>query len=107
MYVRSEPETRNKKQVTLKGMADHRNNWRLRLHEVIFESNTPAGKAFDIALLICILGSIIVVSLDSVPIYHMKYSGVFTVIEWFFTILFTIEYILRLVSVRRPLKYAF
>lgn len=88
-------------------MADQREKWRLRLHEVIFESHTPSGKAFDIALLICILGSIMVVCLDSVPSYHEKYSKVFIVIEWFFTILFTIEYILRLVSVRQPLKYAF
>ena len=84
-----------------------RTNWKQRLHEVIFESNTPLGKAFDIGLLICILSSIIVVILDSVPSYHAKYGRVFLIIEWFFTILFTIEYFLRLVSVKWPLRYAF
>ena len=84
-----------------------RTDWRHRLHEVIFESETPAGKTFDIALLVCILGSIIVVILDSVPAYHEKYGRVFLIIEWAFTILFTIEYILRLASVKLPVKYAF
>ena len=77
------------------------------MHEVIFESHSPAGKAFDIALLVSILGSIVVVTLDSVPSYHEKYSNLFYIIEWIFTVLFTIEYILRLVSVRQPIKYAF
>lgn len=81
--------------------------WKQRLHEVIFESNTAYGKAFDIALLVCILSSIIVVILDSVPSYHEQYGSIFLIIEWCFTILFTIEYILRLVSVRKPLRYAF
>src|SRR5688572_4432061 len=84
-----------------------RTDWRHRLHEVIFESETPAGKTFDIALLVCILGSIIVVILDSVPSYHEKYGNVFLIIEWCFTILFTIEYILRLVAVKKPVRYAF
>jgi voltage-gated potassium channel len=81
-------------------------NWKQRLHEVIFESNTPAGKAFDIALLICILSSIIVVILDSVPSYHEKHGSVFLILEWFFTILFSIEYVLRLITVKFPLRYA-
>src|SRR5688572_26403216 len=82
-------------------------SWKQRLHEVIFESNTSYGKAFDITLLVCILSSIIVVILDSVPFYHEKYGQGFLVIEWCFTILFTIEYILRLISVKKPLRYAF
>jgi voltage-gated potassium channel len=81
-------------------------NWKQRLHEVIFESDTAYGKAFDVALLVCILSSIIVVVLDSVPSYHEKYGRVFFILEWVFTILFTIEYFLRLVSVKRPVKYA-
>src|SRR5688572_4660141 len=84
-----------------------RTDWRHRLHEVIFESETPAGKTFDIALLVCILGSIIVVILDSVPAYHEKYGRFFLIVEWCFTILFTIEYLLRLVAVKQPVKYAF
>lgn len=81
--------------------------WKQRLHEVIFESNTTYGKAFDVALLVCIVSSIIVVVLDSVPSYHARYGGVFLILEWFFTVLFTIEYILRLISVKRPLRYVF
>src|SRR5687768_11000400 len=80
--------------------------WKHRLHEVIFESNTPAGKTFDVALLICILCSIVVVILDSVPSYHVAYGKEFLIIEWCFTILFTIEYILRLASVKWPIRYA-
>jgi voltage-gated potassium channel len=82
-------------------------HWKERLHETIFESNTKAGKTFDIALLVFILASIIVVVLDSIPSYHEKYGKIFLITEWVFTILFTIEYILRLVSVKRPLIYAF
>lgn len=81
-------------------------SWRGKLHEVIYESHTPAGKAFDIALLICIVLSIVVVMLDSVPSLHRRYSHEFFMLEWGFTILFTLEYLLRLVSVRKPWLYA-
>lgn len=80
--------------------------WQERLHDVIFESNTKSGKAFDIALLACILLSIVVVMLDSVGSLHLLYGNLFYIMEWCFTIIFTIEYILRLVSVRKPLRYA-
>lgn len=82
-------------------------NWRLRLHEVIYESNTLAGKSFDVALLVCILASILIVMLDSVAVYHKKYGHEFFVLEWVFTGLFTLEYILRLVCIRKPLRYVF
>ena len=81
--------------------------WRIKLHETIYESNTVAGKTFDVALLVCIIGSIIVVTLDSVDVYHRRYGDFFYILEWIFTGLFTIEYILRLVSIKRPLKYVF
>ncbi|GAB3340197.1 ion transporter [Larkinella ripae] len=81
-------------------------SWRLRLHEVIFESDTPAGKAFDIALIGSILVSVTVVMLESMRRVRLVYGDLLNDIEWFFTILFTIEYILRLVSVKRPLHYA-
>ena len=81
------------------------NTWRSNLHEVIFESNTSAGKAFDICLLVSILASIVVVMLDSVASLHLRYGKIFFIIEWGFTILFTIEYILRLFSVKRPFRY--
>src|SRR5687768_11695567 len=80
--------------------------WQRTLQQVVFESNTPAGKAFDIALLICILLSILIVMLDSVASLHRQYGHLFLVMEWIFTILFTIEYILRLSVVKSPWKYA-
>lgn len=82
-----------------------RTSWRSRLHNVIYESNTQAGKAFDITLLVLILASIIVVMLDSVPSYHKQYGDIFFKLEWGFTIIFTIEYILRLISLERPMLY--
>jgi voltage-gated potassium channel len=83
------------------------NKWRSRLHEVIFESNTSEGKAFDICLLISILTSMAVVMLDSVASLHERFGRIFFILEWAFTILFTIEYLLRLIAVKRPLLYVF
>ena len=86
-------------------MDEGRTSWQSRLHNVIYESNTPAGKVFDISLLVLILASIIVVMLDSIPSYHKKYGDIFYMLEWTFTIIFTLEYILRLISLERPLLY--
>jgi voltage-gated potassium channel len=80
-------------------------NWRSRLHEVIYESNTKAGKVFDVSLLVLIILSIAVVMLDSITIYNQRYGELFYVLEWVFTTIFTIEYILRLISIRKPLLY--
>lgn len=79
--------------------------WRTRLHNIIYESNTRAGKLFDICLLLLIIGSIGVVMLDSIESYHREYGKIFLFLEWTFTILFTIEYILRLISISKPFKY--
>ena len=81
-------------------------SWREKLHEVIFEADTPVGKWFDIALIFCILASVLVVMLDSVAPVRRAYGPLLYLAEWVFTILFTIEYILRLICVGRPLKYA-
>lgn len=81
--------------------------WQLRLHEIIYESNTPAGKAFDVGLLFAIFTSITIVMLDSVHSFHNKYGSVFSAIEWGFSILFTIEYILRLICIKKPFRYVF
>ena len=80
--------------------------WRKKLFEIIFEADTPAGKWFDIVLIICILLSVIVVMLDSVSSIGTKYGKLLYAVEWFFTILFTVEYILRLLCVGRPIRYA-
>jgi voltage-gated potassium channel len=79
---------------------------REKLHEIIFEADTPAGKTFDVWLLIFILASVMIVVLESVPILHEQYGQIFWVLEWIFTISFTIEYVLRLYCVYHPLKYA-
>ena len=81
-------------------------SWRDRLHEIIFEADTPVGKLFDVVLIWSIILSVIVVLLDSIETVHEKHGAILYAVEWFFTILFTIEYILRLMSVRQPLRYA-
>ena len=80
--------------------------WRRRMHEVIFESETPAGRAFDKVIVTAILVSVGVVIADSVPALHQRFRTAFNIAEWFFTVLFTVEYLARLLSVKRQLKYA-
>jgi voltage-gated potassium channel len=80
--------------------------WREVLHEVIFEAETPAGKAFDVGLLVAICLSVLAVSLESVVSIRVEYRGALRVAEWVFTGLFSVEYVLRLCAVRRPLAYA-
>lgn len=80
---------------------------RQKIYEIIFEADTPTGKAFDVVLLIAIVLSVITVSLDSVESLSKEYRLYFTTLEWLFTILFSIEYFFRIYSVRKPLKYIF
>ena len=81
--------------------------WRERLHKIIFEADTKAGKAFDVGLIIAIIISVGVVILSTLPSADNEpYKTIFFALEWVFTIVFTIEYILRLLIVRRPLRYA-
>ncbi len=80
--------------------------WRHRLHEIIFEADTPVGKAFDIVLLVAILLSVGAVVMESVAAVQVEWGGALRVIEWVFTILFTVEYVVRLACVRQPLRYA-
>ncbi|WKB54046.1 ion transporter [Eleftheria terrae] len=79
--------------------------WRLRLYRVIFEADTPAGRRFDLFLIGAILLSVLVVTLDSVQGLHQRHRTAFNVLEWFFTLLFTAEYVGRLLCVQRPLRY--
>jgi voltage-gated potassium channel len=81
-------------------------NWRERLHEIIFEADTPAGKVFDIALLITILISVAVICLESVQEFRSEWNTELITISRLITVLFTIEYVLRLLCVRRPWRYA-
>ncbi|MEZ6088122.1 MAG: ion transporter [Pirellulaceae bacterium] len=80
---------------------------RRTLYIIIFESDTPLGKLFDVGLLIAILASIAVVSMETVDSLSRYYSEWFIRMEWTFTILFTLEYVTRLICVRRPMRYAF
>jgi voltage-gated potassium channel len=80
---------------------------RARLHEIIFEADTPIGKVFDITLLILIVLSVIVVLLDSVAGIHTRYGDLLLIAEWIFTILFTIEYLIRIITSIKPSKYIF
>ena len=77
-----------------------------RLHEIIFEADTPAGKAFDVALLVLIVLSVIAVMLETVATVRAQYGTVLRAFEWLVTVLFTIEYLLRLYCVGTPARYA-
>jgi voltage-gated potassium channel len=81
--------------------------WQKKLHEIIFEADTFAGKLFDIILLIAILVSVVIVMLESVEDIHAQYHYIFIPIEWGLTILFTIEYVIRIMSIKKPFAYIF
>jgi len=88
------------------GFGPHPAPLRGRVFRVIFESNTPAGKAADVAILAAIVASVTVVMLDSVSTLRAQYGPQFYVAEWVFTLVFTAEYAVRLWCVDRPLRYA-
>ncbi len=80
-------------------------NLKERVHEIIFEADTTAGIIFDLVLLVAILLSIVVISLESVPEISEKYGPLLNNLKWFFTSLFTLEYLLRVYCVKKPWKY--
>ncbi len=77
------------------------------LHSIIFEADTRIGKVFDIVLLVTITFSVVIVMLNSVYELHLKFGDLFLTLEWIITVIFTLEYFLRIYSVKRPLKYIF
>lgn len=81
-------------------------DWRLKLYTIIFEADTPAGRRFDVWLIGIILASVLVVMVDSVHGWTPTQNTVLTMLEWGFTLVFTVEYIARLVCVRHPMRYA-
>lgn len=87
--------------------SNKQSNWRERLHELIYEADTREGKLFDIVILIAIIVSIAVVMLESVNEVAATYSKQLDGIEWGITILFSAEYILRVISIKKPSKYIF
>ena len=82
-----------------------RAGWRRDLFTIIFEADTPAGKAFDVALIAVIVLSVIAVLADSIANVAQRYGAFLNSLEWVFTILFTIEYLARIACVERPLRY--
>ncbi len=82
-------------------------NWKQKLHEIIYEADTPSGKLFDVSLLWIIILSIILVMLESVEAIDNKYHSQLNIAEWIVTILFTIEYFARIIAVKKPIKYIF
>ncbi len=81
--------------------------WKHKLHEVIYEADTPAGKIFDIALLVVIIISVALVMMESVSSLLEKYSYEFYIAEWVITAIFSIEYILRIIAINKPKRYIF
>ncbi len=82
-------------------------DWKERLHEIIYEADTKAGRRFDVILLWLIVLSIAVVMLESVSSINNEHGFFLYNIEWVFTILFTLEYIGRIISIKKPFKYIF
>lgn len=82
-------------------------NWRSKLHEIIYEADTPLGRIFDVILLILILLSVIFVMLESVEPIDRKYHEYLYIGEWIITIFFSLEYILRIITVKKPTRYIF
>lgn len=86
---------------------DTTTDWRQRLYVIIFQTDTPAGQRFDRYLLLTILASLVVVMLDSIDDIHSQYGPLLAGLEWGFTALFAVEYLVRLYCSPRPLRYAF
>lgn len=86
---------------------NQKKDWKERLHEIIYEADTKEGKLFDIILLVAIIASIALVMLESIQSIDAKYHDLLNIGEWIITILFTIEYILRIISIKKPFGYIF
>ena len=82
-------------------------DWRIKLHEIIYEADSKQGARFDVVLFSLIVASVVAVMLESVESISSKYGGVLYALEWVFTVFFTLEYIGRIITVKKPLKYIF
>ncbi|MDN3667111.1 ion transporter [Algibacter miyuki] len=83
----------------------NKKHWKARLHEIIYEADTREGKLFDVILLVVIIASIILVMLESVKTIDSRFHKIIDICEWIVTILFTIEYVARIITVKKPLHY--
>jgi voltage-gated potassium channel len=81
--------------------------WRKKLFVIMYRSDTPGGKLFDVLLLVFILASIVTVFLDSISVVHSRYAALLYVMEWGFTLLFAVEYLLRIICVKNRWEYMF
>ena len=84
-----------------------KHTWKEKLHDIIYEADTPLGKLFDVVLLFLILLSIVFVMLESVSKYDTKFHDIFYIGEWVITIFFSIKYIARVITVKKPFRYIF
>lgn len=82
-------------------------HWKEQLYEIIYEADTPRGKWFDLVLMATILASVVLVMLESVPSIGRDHAVFFNVAEWIITSLFTVEYFLRILSIKSPKRYIF
>ena len=78
-------------------------SWREKIHEIIYEADTQEGKLFDVILLVVIIASILLVMLESVKSFDAKFHEYLYIGEWIITIFFSVEYILRIISIKKPL----
>ncbi len=101
----SAPDSRSTKSEWAAPFGRPEGSWRSRAYTIIFEHDTRAGLLFDLVLVLLVLSSVAVVILDSVQSMD-RYETLFNVLEWGFTLLFTVEYVLRLACVRHPWRYA-
>ena len=83
------------------------NKVRQKIHNIIYEADTPAGQVFDISLIVVIIIRVILVAIETIGWINQTYHGIFNIAEWIITALFTLEYILRIYSVKEPKKYIF
>lgn len=86
------------------GLSKNKISTKELLHQIIFEADTPTGKLFDVLLLVFIMLSVVTVLIDSVPNIHNQMPQLFFYLEWFFTLIFTVEYLLRIYTVSKPFK---
>jgi voltage-gated potassium channel len=91
----------------LKSTTENKPSLKHRLHEIIYEADTRGGKLFDVILLIAILASILFVMLESIQSIDEAYGSYLDIAEWVITILFSLEYLLRIITVKKPSKYIF